>query len=43
MNAEGRDVISLGIGSPDMPPSERNPYTLRSSLQVLMHTVTNLL
>ena len=23
MNAEGMDVISLGIGSPDMPPSER--------------------
>ena len=21
MNAEGKDVISLGIGSPDMPPS----------------------
>ena len=21
MNAEGMDVISLGIGSPDMPPS----------------------
>lgn len=23
MNAEGKDVISLGIGSPDMPPSEK--------------------
>ena len=23
MNAEGQDVISLGIGSPDMPPSEK--------------------
>ncbi|MDR0977186.1 MAG: aminotransferase class I/II-fold pyridoxal phosphate-dependent enzyme [Prevotellaceae bacterium] len=22
MNAEGRDVISLGVGSPDLPPSE---------------------
>ena len=22
MNAEGKDVISLGIGSPDMPPSD---------------------
>ena len=22
MNAEGKDVISLGIGSPDMPPSK---------------------
>ena len=24
MNAEGKDVISLGIGSPDMPPSREN-------------------
>ena len=23
MNAEGMDVISLGIGSPDMPPTMR--------------------
>lgn len=23
MNAEGKDVISLGIGSPDMPPSQK--------------------
>jgi aspartate/methionine/tyrosine aminotransferase len=23
MNAEGKDVISLGVGSPDMPPSEQ--------------------
>jgi len=23
MNAEGRDIISLAIGSPDMPPSEQ--------------------
>ena len=23
MNAEGKDVISLAIGSPDMPPSEK--------------------
>ena len=22
MNAEGKDVISLGIGSPDMPPTD---------------------
>ena len=28
MNAEGKDVISLGIGSPDMPPSERTIETL---------------
>lgn len=28
MNAEGKDVISLAIGSPDMPPSERTIETL---------------
>ncbi|MCD8079527.1 MAG: aminotransferase class I/II-fold pyridoxal phosphate-dependent enzyme [Bacteroides sp.] len=28
MNAEGKDVISLGIGSPDMPPSEDTLKTL---------------
>ena len=28
MNAEGKDVISLGVGSPDMPPSERAIETL---------------
>lgn len=28
MNAEGKDVISLGIGSPDMPPSEKAIETL---------------
>lgn len=28
MNAEGKDVISLGIGSPDMPPSEDTIETL---------------
>ncbi len=28
MNAEGKDVISLGIGSPDMPPSEETIRTL---------------
>ncbi len=28
MNAEGLDVISLGIGSPDMPPSEETIRTL---------------
>ena len=28
MNAEGKDVISLGIGSPDMPPSEQTIETL---------------
>lgn len=28
MNADGKDVISLGIGSPDMPPSEKTIETL---------------
>lgn len=28
MNAQGMDVISLGIGSPDMPPSEETLNTL---------------
>ncbi len=28
MNTEGKDVISLGVGSPDMPPSEKVVNTL---------------
>ncbi|MCD8260217.1 MAG: aminotransferase class I/II-fold pyridoxal phosphate-dependent enzyme [Bacteroides sp.] len=32
MNAEGKDVISLGIGSPDLPPSE-------DTIKVLCETV----
>ena len=28
MNAEGKDVISLAIGSPDMPPSDKTIDTL---------------
>lgn len=28
MNAEGKEVISLGIGSPDLPPSEETLQTL---------------
>ena len=28
LNAEGQDIISLAIGSPDMPPSERTIETL---------------
>lgn len=28
MNAKGKDVISLAIGSPDMPPSEQTVATL---------------
>lgn len=33
MNEEGKDVISLGIGSPDMPPSEVTVKTLCESAQ----------
>lgn len=33
MNAEGMDVISLGIGSPDMPPSEETIQVLCESAQ----------
>ena len=33
MNAEGMDVISLGIGSPDMPPSEETVRTLCEAAQ----------
>ena len=33
MNAEGKDVISLGIGSPDMPPSEETVSTLCKEAQ----------
>lgn len=28
MNAEGKDIISLAIGSPDMPPSQQTIDTL---------------
>ena len=28
MNSTGKNVISLGIGSPDMPPSDRTIHTL---------------
>lgn len=33
MNAQGMDVISLGIGSPDMPPSEQTIKTLCEAAQ----------
>ncbi|MEG1660197.1 MAG: aminotransferase class I/II-fold pyridoxal phosphate-dependent enzyme [Bacteroides sp.] len=33
MNAEGKDVISLGIGSPDMPPSDETLKTLCQAAQ----------
>ena len=31
LNAEGKDIISLAIGSPDMPPSERTVKSYRYS------------
>ena len=34
MNAEGKDVISLGIGSPDMPPSK---VTIETTLFLTEH------
>lgn len=33
MNAQGKDVISLGIGSPDMPPSDEAIQTLCNHAQ----------
>ncbi|HIZ06131.1 MAG TPA: aminotransferase, partial [Candidatus Phocaeicola gallistercoris] len=33
MNAEGKDVISLGIGSPDMSPSEETINVLCENAQ----------
>ena len=33
MNAEGKNVISLGIGSPDMPPSEETVRVLCENAQ----------
>lgn len=34
MNAEGKDVINLGVGSPDMPPSEGTIQTLCQNAQL---------
>ena len=52
LNAEGKDIISLAIGSPDMPPSAetidvlcelQKPSTCSASMHtVLMHTVISL-
>ena len=33
LNAEGRDIISLAIGSPDMPPSPKTIETLCENAQ----------
>lgn len=41
MNAEGKDVISLGIGSPDMPPSEQTIETLCNNATIRTDTVIN--
>lgn len=38
MNAEGKEVISLGIGSPDLPPSEE---TLQTLCEHTMHNNTH--
>mgnify|MGYP001354087117 CR=1 FL=1 len=38
MNAEGKDIISLGIGSPDMPPSK---VTIETLCNNATDTVTN--
>lgn len=43
MNAEGKNVISLGIGSPDMPPSEETVQVLCEQAKRPMFTDTNLL
>lgn len=32
LNAQGMDIISLGIGSPDMPPSDKAIETLREEI-----------
>ena len=42
MNAEGKNVISLGIGSPDMPPSEETVNVLCEQASVPMCMVINL-
>ena len=33
LNAEGKDIISLAIGSPDMPPSPQTIETLQRSTE----------
>lgn len=41
MNAEGKDVISLGIGSPDMPPSEKPSKHCAAMRMIPTDTATN--
>ena len=42
MNAEGKNVISLGIGSPDMPPSEETVNVLcEQAKRCLLYTSTS--
>lgn len=43
MNAEGKNVISLGIGSPDMPLRKKPSMCCANRQSVLMRTDTNLL
>ena len=42
LNAEGMDIISLAIGSPDMPPSKQTIDCVRWH-SALMHMVISLL
>ena len=37
LNAEGKDIISLAIGSPDMPPSTETIETLCREAQSQQH------
>ena len=41
LNSEGKDIISLAIGSPDLPPSEKAIETLCREAQNPRHTVIN--
>ena len=41
MNAEGKDVISLGIGSPDMPPQGKPSKHCVTMLMIPTDTVIN--
>ena len=41
LNAEGKDIISLAIGSPDMPPSEQTIEKLCETARVSSKTVEN--
>jgi LL-diaminopimelate aminotransferase len=40
MRREGADIINLGIGSPDQPPSENSIASLISEAKKTLHMVT---